>query len=106
MRQVLEHVVHGALALFGAVGGDVDRLAARVGVVILAAPGATGAKEARGPAAEERTQGGHGAGHDGEVAFDGGPDVGDVVVGGLVAEEEELVHVDETDDGDNGNAGD
>lgn len=109
MREILEHVVHGALALWaliGAIRRDVRGLTTRVRVRVLAALGTAGIEEPRSPAAEEGAESGHRTGHDGEVAFDGGPDIGDIVVSRLGAKEQELVHVDETNDSNDGDTDD
>lgn len=106
MREVLEHVVHGSIALpvLGAVRSDVGGLTMGVGVRSASSLGAAAAEQTGCQAGEERSKGRHRTGHDGEVDLDGGPDVGDIVASRLLAQVEETVHVDQTNDGNNRNA--
>jgi len=56
------------------------------------------------PAAEERPQGGHGAGYNSKVNFNGGPDVCNVVGPELFSEVQESVHIDKPDDSNDRNS--
>lgn len=109
--QVLERVVAvadvGAVVVVGEVGSGrgAGRGAVGHGVRVGARLAArVGAEDLGVPLAEEGSEGGHGARDDGEVDFDGGPDVGDVVVSRFFAEVEEAVDVDDSDDGDDWDA--